>query len=128
MKSMTGYGRGTCEVAGRRLVVELRSVNHRFLEMKLRMPWSDAAVEAHVTAAIRARLARGAVTVNVRDEGGGGGQAVRADVGLARQYHHALTEIRHAISSDEPVTLALVAAQPGVITVGESVTDPEALW
>ena len=125
---MTGYGRGTCEVAGRRLVVELRSVNHRFLELKLRLPWSDAGLEAHVTAAVRARLARGAVTVNVRDEGGGGGQAVHADVALARQYHHALTEIRGAISSDDPVSLSLVAAQPGVITVGESVADPEALW
>ena len=128
MKSMTGYGRGTCEVAGRRLVVELRSVNHRFLELKLRMPWSDAAIEANMTAAIRARLARGAVTVNVRDEGGGAGQAVHADVGLARQYHHALTEIRAAVGLDEAVSLALIAAQPGVITVGESVTDPEALW
>ena len=128
MNSMTGYGRGTCEVAGRRLVVELRSVNHRFLELKLRMPWADAALEAHVTAAMRARLARGAVTVSVRDEGGGGGQTVRADVGLARQYHHALTEVRGAIGSDEAVTLALVVAQPGVLTVGEGVTDPEALW
>jgi uncharacterized protein (TIGR00255 family) len=128
MNSMTGYGRGTCEVAGRRLVVELRSVNHRFLELKLRLPWSDAALEAHVTAAIRARLARGAVTVNVRDEGGGGGQAVHADPGLARQYHHALMEVRAAVGITEPVSLALVAAQPGVITVGESVSDPEALW
>lgn len=128
MKSMTGYGRGTCEVAGRRLVVELRSVNHRFLELKLRMPWSDAAIEANTTAAIRARLARGAVTVNVRDEGGGTGQAVHADVGMARQYHHALTEIRAAVGLDEAVSLALIATQPGVITVGESVTDPEALW
>jgi uncharacterized protein (TIGR00255 family) len=128
MKSMTGYGRGTCEVAGRRLVVELRSVNHRFLEIKLRMPWSEAALEAHVTAALRGRLSRGAVTVSVRDEGGGVGQAVRADAALARQYHHALTEVRAAIGSEEPVTLALVAAQPGVITVGESVSDPEALW
>ena len=125
---MTGYGRGTCEVAGRRLVVEVRSVNHRFLELKLRMPWADAALESHVTAAIRARLSRGAVTISVRDEGGGTGQAVRADVGLARQYHHALTEIRAAVGLEEPVSLALVAAQPGVISVGEGVTDPEALW
>ena len=125
---MTGFGRGTCEVAGRRLVVEVRSVNHRFLELKLRLPWSDAAVEMQVTQATRARLARGAVTVSVRDEGGGVGQAVRADVGLARQYHQALTEIRTALGLDEPVSLAVVAAQPGVISVGESVSDPEQLW
>lgn len=128
MKSMTGYGRGTCEVAGRRLVVEVRSVNHRFLELKLRLPWADAALEANVTAAVRARLGRGAVTVGVRDEGGGAGHAVRADVGLARQYHQALADVSAALGLTEPVSLALVAAQPGVITVGESVTDPEALW
>ncbi len=125
---MTGYGRGTCEVAGRRLVVEVRSVNHRFLELKLRLPWADAALEANVTAAVRARLARGAVTVGVRDEGGGAGQAVRADVGLARQYHQALAEVRAALGIGEPVSLALVAAQPGVITAGEGVSDPETLW
>ncbi|MDB4968439.1 MAG: hypothetical protein JWN44_4128 [Myxococcales bacterium] len=125
---MTGYGRGTCEVAGRRLVVELRSVNHRFLEIKLRLPWSDASIEAHVTQAIRARLARGAVTVSVRDEGGGVAQAVRADVGLARQVFQALSDIRSGLGLEEPVSLALVAAQAGVLTVGEAVADPEALW
>ncbi len=125
---MTGYGRGTCEVAGRRLVVEVRSVNHRFLELKLRLPWGDAALEAHMTAAIRARLGRGAITVSVRDEGGGGAQAVHADVALARQYHHALVELRQALGLEEPVSLALVVAQPGVITVGEGVSDSEALW
>jgi uncharacterized protein (TIGR00255 family) len=128
MKSMTGFGRGTCEVAGRRLVVEIRSVNHRFLEIKLRLPWADSAVEAHLTHAIRARLARGAVTVGVRDEGGGAGQAVRADVALARQFYQALSDIRTALNIAEPVSLALVAAQPGVITAGEGVTDSEALW
>src|SRR5215475_9726453 len=128
MKSMTGYGRGTCEVAGRRLVVEVRSVNHRFLELKLRLPWSDAALEAHVTAAVRARLARGAITVSVRDEGGGGGQTVHADVALARQYHKALLELRTGLGLEEAVSLELVAAQPGVITAGEGVGDPETLW
>jgi uncharacterized protein (TIGR00255 family) len=128
MKSMTGYGRGTCEVAGRRLVVEVRSVNHRFLELKLRLPWADAAVEAHVTAAVRARLGRGAITVSVRDEGGGAAQTVHADLALARQYHQALVDLRGALGVEEPISLALVVAQPGVITVGEGVTDSEALW
>src|SRR6185312_13185604 len=84
--------------------------------------------EAHATAAVRARLSRGAVTISVRDEGGGAGQAVRADVALARQYHQALADVRVALGIGEPVSLALVAAQPGVITVGEGVSDPETLW
>jgi uncharacterized protein (TIGR00255 family) len=128
MKSMTGYGRGACTVAGRRLVVELRSVNHRFLEVKLRLPWSDAAVDGNVTQAIRARLQRGVITVTARDEGGGTVQQVRADLALAKQYHHALEEIRVALGITERPSLALVAALPGVITVGEGVADSEALW
>jgi uncharacterized protein (TIGR00255 family) len=128
MRSMTGYGRGTCEVAGRRLVVELRSVNHRFLEVKLRLPWNDAAVDSHVTQAIRAKLQRGVITASARDEGGGAAQQVRADVGLARQYQSALDEIRSGLGLAEPVSLALLATLPGVLSAGEGVNDPEILW
>jgi uncharacterized protein (TIGR00255 family) len=125
---MTGYGRGTCEVSGRRLVIELRSLNHRFLEVKLRLPWNDPAIDMHVTQALRGKLDRGVVTVSVRDEGGGLPQAVRADVELARGYAKALEEVRVALSLPEPVSLALVAAQPGVISVGEGLPDSDALW
>ncbi len=125
---MTGYGRGACEVGGRRLVVELRSVNHRFLEVKLRLPFGDAGLEAQVTQAIRGRLARGVITASARDEGGGAAQQVRADVALARQYHHALVEVRDALGINQPVTLEAVMALPGVVSVGESVGDADALW
>src|SRR5581483_10136783 len=128
MRSMTGYGRGTCEIAGRRLVVELRSLNHRFLEVKLRLPWQDAALDMQVTQLLRTRLDRGVVTVSVRDEGGGAVQAVRADVELARGYARALDEVRKALGMAEAPSLALIAAQPGVLTVGEGLPDSEALW
>jgi uncharacterized protein (TIGR00255 family) len=128
MRSMTGYGRGSCELAGRRLVVELRSLNHRFLEVKLRLPWADAAIDLHVTQALRARLERGVVTVSVRDEGGGATQAVRVDVELARGYERALEQLRTTLALAEPISLALIAAQPGVITVGEGAPDGEQLW
>jgi uncharacterized protein (TIGR00255 family) len=125
---MTGYGRGTCEVAGRRLVVELRSLNHRFLEVKLRLPWSDAGVELHITQLCRRRLDRGMVTVSVRDEGGGSGQEVRVDLGLAERYAAALAQLSSSLGLGAPIPLELIALQPGVLTVGEGVPDGEALW
>lgn len=129
MRSMTGYGRGRCEVGGRRLVVEIRSVNHRFLEIKQRLPWADAAIEQLVAQAIRKRLDRGALTVSVRDEGGAEvGPEVRVDLQLARAYHRALDEVRAACGLTEPPSLAVIAAQPGVLLVGESAIDPERLW
>src|SRR5438094_852116 len=128
MRSMTGYGRGTCEVAGQRLVVELRSLNHRFLEVKLRLPWSDAALEQQVTQLLRTRLDRGVVTVSVRDEGGGVPQAVHVDVELARGYAAALEKLRSTLGLSQGPSLELVAAQPGVLAVGEAAPESEALW
>jgi uncharacterized protein (TIGR00255 family) len=127
MKSMTGYGRGTCEVAGRRLVIELRSLNHRFLEVKLRLPWPDPGLEQLMTQLCRSRLDRGMLTLSVRDEGGGSAQEVRADLDLARAYAAALAQIGEALSLPPP-SLDLIATQPGVLRAGEALADPDALW
>jgi uncharacterized protein (TIGR00255 family) len=67
---MTGFGRSVVDVdAGRgRLRVEIRSVNHRGLDLKVRAPQPDAFCEAEISRAVRAALERGAVTVHIRDE------------------------------------------------------------
>jgi uncharacterized protein (TIGR00255 family) len=126
---MTGFGRGRCDVGGRRLVVEIRSVNHRFLELKLRLPWADPALEQRLAQAVRKRLDRGAVSVAVRDEGGGElAPEVTANLALARAYQRALDQVREACGIAESPSLALIAAQPGVLVVGEGAADPEKLW
>ena len=126
---MTGFGRGRCEVAGRRVAVEIRSVNHRFLELKLRLPWSDALLEQLIGQAVRKKVARGALSLSVRDEGGTeGGAQVTADTQLARAYHRALAEVAEACGLAEAPSLALIAAQPGVLLVGQGSLDGEVLW
>jgi uncharacterized protein (TIGR00255 family) len=125
---MTGFGRGSCEVGQRRLVVELRSLNHRFLEVKLRLPWAEPALEILIQQHLRQKLDRGIVTVGVREEGGGTPQAVRVDLALARGYWQAIEELREHLGVAEPPTLALLVAQPGVIAVGEGPLDAEGLW
>src|SRR5262249_11657196 len=127
MRSMTGYGRGACEAAGRRLVVELRSVNHRFLEVKLRLPWSDPVLEAGVAQFLRRKFHRGAISASVCEEAGGATQAVRADLGLARACANAIAEVQRALEQPGPVPLELVCAQPGVLSAGEAALDAEAL-
>jgi uncharacterized protein (TIGR00255 family) len=128
MRSMTGYGRGTCEVGGRRFVVELRSVNHRFLEVKQRLPFADPGLEAQVTSVLRSRLDRGAISVLIRDEGGTEDAKVRVDQPTARAYAAALEELRRDLGLTTPVTLELVAAQPGVLLLGEGTRDPDTLF
>ena len=72
---MTGYGRGVAERGGRRATVEIRAVNHRFLDVKLRGAALDGAVEDQLGGRIREALDRGAVTASVHLERHGPGRA-----------------------------------------------------
>ena len=66
LKSMTGFGAGRSQVEGEELSVELRSVNHKFLEVKARLPREAASLEASLLKQLKERLARGAVDLVVR--------------------------------------------------------------
>ncbi|HUH06120.1 MAG TPA: YicC/YloC family endoribonuclease [Kofleriaceae bacterium] len=124
---MTGYGRGGAERAGWRAVAEIRSVNHRYTDLKLRGSQLDPALEERISSAVRARVERGAVTVTLRLESAGSASGVRVDLDAARRVHAALSDIARELRLAEPVSLALVCAQPGVLVPAESNTDTEAL-
>ena len=124
---MTGYGRGVAERDGRRAEVEIRSVNHRFMDVKLRGAPLDAQVEERVSARIRERVTRGSITVAIRLEGGGTGGAVRVDHDVARRLHRDLVALATAIGIDPQVSLDLLCGQPGVIVPIESDRSSDAI-
>jgi uncharacterized protein (TIGR00255 family) len=128
LRSMTGHGRGVAEVGGRRATVEIRAVNHRFFDLKLRAPWFDAAVEDLVTQAVRRRVQRGSFTVTLREEGAVASAPVRVDVMTALNVAKALDELRTSLGMSQPIPLELIASQPGVIQVGEAGDQSEQRW
>ncbi len=65
MRSMTGFGRGTSDVAGRRIVVEIKTVNHRFLEVRSRIPHELGDMDIRMESRIRRRLSRGFCNVHL---------------------------------------------------------------
>ncbi len=87
VKSMTGYGKGISESDALKLVVELKSVNHRFLDLSIKMPKLLNFAEDGMRKAIKERIARGHVEVyvNVEDKRTDKG-VLTADYGLAAQY------------------------------------------
>ena len=93
MNSMTGYGKGTAARDGRELTVELKSVNHRFLDVSMRLPRLLSCIEDPLRAAIGARLSRGHVDVfvnyrNTRSDA----KTVRVDAALLSAYVKAANE------------------------------------
>ena len=66
LKSMTGFGAGRARAGDEETSVEIRAVNHKHLEVKVRLPRELASLEPLVLRAVRSRCARGAVEVSVR--------------------------------------------------------------
>jgi uncharacterized protein (TIGR00255 family) len=121
---MTGFGRGVSEQGNVRATVDLRTVNHRFLDLKLRAAVAPA-LEEQISSKIRAGIERGSVAVSVhvaRPTAATG--TLRIDEAAA---HHAHTTLRHMATSLglAPPDLALVLAQPGVIQTCDGDDDGE---
>lgn len=121
MRSMTGYGRGVVERGDVLATVDVRSVNHRFLDLKLRGGPLPVAVEDAIAARVRAALERGAVAVAVHLRGSAPG-GMRIDGDAAARAHRALAELAARLALPGP-DLALVLAQPGVVTAGDAVDE-----
>lgn len=90
MRSMTGHGRASADSAAGRLVVEVRTVNHKGLDVKVRLPRELAAAERAVTSAVRAALERGRVDVSCELERAHGARVTVDDDALAAL----VTEVR----------------------------------
>lgn len=109
--------------------VEMRSVNHRFSEVLVRMPRDLALLEERVRALLQRRIQRGRLEVAVsRENPQARPRTVRADLDLAREYLAATRELAQALALGGEVTLPMIAAFPEVIRQEETPQDAEILW
>lgn len=128
MKSMTGYGRCHLEEDGREMTVEVKSVNHRFLDISYRLSRTLSFLDDAVRKGVSARLARGHVDVFVSYENHRqDARTVRVDTALAAAYHQALEELAAAVGRDADLPLAEYARLPDVLTVQEKDEDQQAV-
>ena len=127
MLSMTGYGRAFRELDGRQMTVELKSVNHRFLDLSFRIPRNLMFLEDEARRIISTRLARGHVDVfltyrNLRADA----RKVSVDRALFEAYAAALDGVSDLGLRDDR-TLMGVARMPDVMTVTEAEEDQDAV-
>src|SRR5262245_7202235 len=124
---MTGFGRAAADSGRVRLSVEVRSVNHRGLDIKVRSAEPDGFCDGEISRTVRGAVERVAVSVVVREERIGDGAAA-LDLPQVRELHAALERIRREAGLVAPVDLGTVAA---FLAAGRPAGLPlrgEALW
>ena len=127
--SMTGYGRAESGSRAGRLVVEVRSVNNRYLDIQVKMPRSLLALEQRVRKAVQERFGRGRFDVFITLNGDEGRTAqVVLDADLAGQYVAAFRELKERFGLQGDMDLSLLAGRPDIIVRDEGREDPESLW
>ena len=126
---MTGYGRAatTTDQPGPspRFVVELRSVNHRGFDIKIRSDRPDGFCDGEIARAVRSTVERGTVTVSVREERT---SSSGLDLTRVRSTFEALERLRGELGLPEPVDLAAAARLSLAPGAGENPLHGEELW
>ena len=120
--SMTGFAQARVEREGSAVRINLRSVNHRFLDLHLRMPDGFEVFESRIRQAVRNRLRRGHVDINIYYEAGGTG-AIEVNHEIAESYLKAVERLRKEFSVKTEPDLVSLLRLPGVVaapgTAGE---------
>jgi uncharacterized protein (TIGR00255 family) len=126
---MTGFGHAEAVSEKRKLTVEMKSVNNRYLDVNIRMPKKFSAFEAQVRNVLKEYVSRGKVDVFISEEtfAEGAGEVV-LNTAIAKQYMDACNSISSELGIDGQVKITDIARFPDVITVREPETDEDELW
>jgi uncharacterized protein (TIGR00255 family) len=118
IQSMTGFGRASVACAGVSFDIEMRAVNHRYLDLRIRVPRWLAGLESEVRARVGERFSRGKIDLNVVvPEGGAGGSRLEVDAEAARSYLAAARALRESDAVEGSLDVASLLGLPGVARV-----------
>lgn len=127
--SMTGYGRATRQLAAGSVTVELRSTNHRYLEIEQRIPNGFTIIQGRLAELIRAQVRRGRIELSVAVQTNRWDRRrVTLDEPLLRRYHQALAALQKRLALKGSVSLDHLLALPQAVTVSEERSASEPWW
>lgn len=113
-RSMTGFGRAKASGPGIEIQAELRSVNHRHLQVRQRLPEEFADLEPEIEEWLRKRLHRGAVNLTVSVSRKAAKRRVQLNLELAKQYYGHLQKLSRSLKLGEKPELEEIVGLPGV--------------
>ena len=126
---MTGFGRGEACGRHRAYTVEVQSVNHRFLEIRCRLPKRLNGLEMRLQRAVQQRFARGHFEVLVQERDlEGRTRSLKVDVPLARQYVDLLRALQQELQLPGQVSVETLTSQRELFSVEESEETLDEAW
>ncbi len=124
-KSMTGYGRGESSFEGKKIIVEMRSVNHRYCDVSLRVSPRFAAMEAEIKKFISNRTGRGKVDVNIQFENSEeAAYDLTINLPLAKALYNVLETLRQELNLPGAIDLATLLSFRDIIAPAKEVRAP----
>lgn len=129
VKSMTGFGREHVVANGREIIVEIRSVNHRYYEFTARTPRSYGFLDEKLKAFLKNGISRGKVEVSVTIYNQEGTDAqIELNESVASGYLDALRGSAEKLGLQDDLTLSSIMRLPDVFTVVKKADDEEVIW
>ena len=121
VQSMTGFGSEEGPIGGIRHRVEIKALNHRYLDVKLRIPRELSSAESALRALVQGKFTRGSIELKVEriatpEHDGKLRHSIQPNIALARAYYDALCEIQGALELGDKIKTVTIASMPDVLT------------
>jgi len=129
IKSMTGFGHGEYSEDGREFTVEIKTVNHRYSDVFIKMPRQISFLEDRVRGMVSKAVSRGKIDVYITySNTGEGARMVSYDESLAKAYISAVEALRDTFGLKDDISVSLISKYPDVLKVEQPEEDGEVLW
>ncbi len=127
--SMTGFGRSEVTEGERKYIVELKSVNNRYLDINIKMPKKFNAFESAIRSELKNYMKRGKVDVFISYEDFSESESkVKYNKAIAQEYYTFLKEMAEDFGLDNDVRISVLSRFPEVFTMEEEELDEEEVW
>ena len=129
LKSMTGYGRAQSILNGRDILVEIRSVNHRYYEYSSRVPRTYSYIDEKLKAMLKTGISRGKVEISVSINNiEGRDTEIAVNKGAAEGYVNALRGVADDLRLTDDLSLSKLIKLPDIFTIQKTPDDEEQVW
>ncbi|HTZ39647.1 MAG TPA: YicC/YloC family endoribonuclease [Syntrophales bacterium] len=131
MLSMTGYGRAEALIEGRKWIIEIKSLNHRYIEVITRLPNVLSSLEVDIKKRVGERIFRGRIELSIQadaESGSDNGVQYSLNMPLLKNYYSLLMKIKEELNLKDDVTLRTLSRFKEIFVPSETRFDPAAVW